>query len=214
MKHRIKYTIAVILSLVISTTIMGCSNTGKPAIYLDFAGVNSAISQSTHGLHLALALNATIYHPGMDIFIVLDEQNTLSSENKVRISSKWRLNGLVTSTPCNHTKNPFGVAVYQGDYPADKLVKIKPLYLFDPRNMYHCVAGPSINFTYVFKPFSDLITLRPDDAELSTMKDEIKINSYWTDSGEFKTFEPGVYTVAAADEWGALAIVHFTVTSP
>jgi len=37
-------------------------------------------------------------------------------------------------------------------------------------------------------------------------------NGYWTDSSEFKTFEPGVYTVAAADEWGALAIVHFTVT--
>ena len=214
MKHRIKYTIAVILSLVISTATMGCSNTGKHAIYLDFAGVNSAISQSTHGLRLALALNATTYHPGTDIFIVLDEQNTLSSENKVRISYTWRLNDMVTSTPCNPANYPFGVAVYQGDYPADKLVKIKPLYLFDPRNIYHCAAGPSINFTYVFKPLSDIISLRPDEAELSTMKDEIKINGYWTDSAEFKSFEPGVYTVAAADEWGALAVVHFTVTSP
>jgi hypothetical protein len=212
MKHPTKYIISIMLSLVMSTVIVGCGVTAKPAIYLDFAGVNAAVSRSTHGLRLTLALNAAAYQPGTDIFIVLDEQNTLSSENKVRISYTWHLNGLVTSTPCNPANYPFGVAVYQGNYTTDKLAKIKPLYLFDPGNMYHCMAGPAINFTYIFKPLSDLISLRPDDAELNTMKDEIKINGYWTDSSEFKTFEPGVYTVAAADEWGALAIVHFTVT--
>jgi hypothetical protein len=211
MKHRIKLILAIMLPLVISIATTGCGNTAKHAIYLDFAGVNAAVSRSTHGLSLTLSLNAATYQPGAYIFIVLDEQNTLSSENKVRISYTWRLNDMVTSTPCNPANYPFGVAVYQGDYTADTLAKIKPLYIFDPRNMYHCIAGPSIYFTYVFKPLSDLIILRSDDAELNTMKDEIKINGYWTDSVEFKSFEPGVYTVAAADEWGALAVVHFTV---
>jgi hypothetical protein len=38
---------------------------------------------------------------------------------------------------------------------------------------------------------------------------------YWTGAAPNATqqnFEPGVYTVVAGDEWGALVVVHFTVS--
>jgi len=48
----------------------------------------------------------------------------------------------------------------------------------------------------------------------SPMKDEINIEGYWTNSGiySFSNFKPGVYTVVAGDEWGALVVLHFTVS--
>jgi hypothetical protein len=38
---------------------------------------------------------------------------------------------------------------------------------------------------------------------------------YWASNNvgaTFTNFEPGVYTVIAGDEWGALVVVHFTVS--
>jgi hypothetical protein len=38
---------------------------------------------------------------------------------------------------------------------------------------------------------------------------------YWASNNigaAFTLFEPGVYTVVAGDEWGALVFVHFTVS--
>ncbi len=212
MKHGVGIIIIALALISTFVGLAGCSKSVAHAIYMDYEGVNAAVSKSTHGLSLTLALNAKAYQPGSEISIIVDEQNTLSTENRVRISYDWRLNGLVTSTFCNTNNYPFGVAVYAGDYPSDKLAKLKPVYISDPRIMYHCIAGPTNYFTYIFKPLSNIIWLRADGAELSPMKDEIKIHGYWTQSCEFGNFEPGVYTVAAGDEWGTLAVVHFTVT--
>jgi hypothetical protein len=39
---------------------------------------------------------------------------------------------------------------------------------------------------------------------------------YWASNNigaAFTLFEPGGYTVVAGDEWGAIVVVHFTVTN-
>ena len=40
------------------------------------------------------------------------------------------------------------------------------------------------------------------------------LKGYWTDDSypKFTYFDPGVYTVLGGDEWGNLALVHFTVS--
>jgi hypothetical protein len=47
------------------------------------------------------------------------------------------------------------------------------------------------------------------------LKDEIGLKGYWTNDSvsQFNNFDPGVYTVIAGDEWGALVILHFTVSN-
>ena len=48
------------------------------------------------------------------------------------------------------------------------------------------------------------------------MQYELQLNGYW-DGNPMEAvqdnFNPGVYTVVAGDEWGALVLVHFTVTN-
>jgi hypothetical protein len=72
--------------------------------------------------------------------------------------------------------------------------------------------------SYNFKPSSNIATLfnvsdpNPQTFEMSTT---IKATYYWTGHSANSvqhTFDPGVYTVVAGDEWGTLVILHFTVT--
>jgi hypothetical protein len=47
------------------------------------------------------------------------------------------------------------------------------------------------------------------------IKSEIALEGYWHDSNMINNrliwFEPGIYTVVAGDEWGALVVLHFKV---
>jgi len=47
------------------------------------------------------------------------------------------------------------------------------------------------------------------------MNAEVQINGYWMAGQNLNedNFAPGVYTVVAGDEWGALVVLHFTVTN-
>jgi len=60
---------------------------------------------------------------------------------------------------------------------------------------------------YTFQSSSDITQFGQEIFEF-TMK------GYWPDKkdSEYTRLIPGLYTVVAGDEWGALVLVHFTVT--
>ena len=79
------------------------------------------------------------------------------------------------------------------------------------------MIGPTL---YSFQPSSDAAYLEGGSYSSSNglmkMQYELQLNGYW-DGNPMEAvqdnFNPGVYTVVAGDEWGALVLVHFTVTN-
>ena len=201
---------------------MSCGNPATQTMLTD--SVNASVSKSGHGLCLTLSVDSTTYQSGQEITMFVDEQNSLSKVNHVLSSSKWPLNGLELgpSYPCGILSSyyPFGVAVFQGYYTSSNLSKAVPLNLNEPDVIMHgCILRIGHNFAYDFKPLSDIEILdygtNNQDLNNIVLKDEIGLKGYWTNDSvsQFNNFDPGVYTVIAGDEWGALVILHFTVSN-
>jgi hypothetical protein len=221
MKHKNLFTITSALIIAISgICAAGCgervSQTTLTTIN-EFNGINTSSSQSANGLCLSLSLNSTTYQPGQNITIVVDEKNTLSKKNQVPKSDNWAYDHF-RRDPCDSI-SPFGAAIFRGDYTASNFSTAMPLTIYDPLATLLCPAYPRV-LSYDFLPSSDTANIIADskyDQGFNSwhLNYEVTIRRYWPDikSGNYSTiFEPGVYTVVAGDEWGALVVVHFMVT--
>ena len=214
MKHLIGITVVIVLLPVIFAA-AGCSNPPAQTKLTD--SINAAAFKSANGLELSLSLDATTYQLYQDVSIVIDEKNTLSKTNRVSASNKRPLSGLSLG-PCNQG-SPFGVAVFSGYYSSADVLKGTPLIIFDPNGVYHCPAFSwAEGAVYEFKPLSDNATVvgscvPPCSYDLQ-INQELQLSHYWTGSypATINSFDPGIYTVVAGDEWGALVVLHFTVT--
>jgi hypothetical protein len=179
--------------------------------------VDSASSNTSNGLKLTLLVDATpnVQH---QISITLDETNTLSGINDVPVSDNWLCKGLGVA-PCNFT-SPYGIAVFSGDYNSSNISTATPLTLYDPHVARLCPTNNPV-ISYSFQPSLDWAQVIENPANplnnSQQMKYELTINGYWPDdnfssNSQLTNFAPGVYTVVAGDEWGALVVVHFTVS--
>jgi hypothetical protein len=183
----------------------------------DITGGNSATSLSPIGLKLSLSLDSTIYQPGQQVTIVIDETNTLSKTNNVSTSNKWPLNGLSVS-PCGTLNYPFGVAIFSGYYTSGDISSATPLKLYDPVAMHSCPMILSGIKTYAFQPTSDVAAIfqisDTNPVLTEDMNAEVQAMGYWmgTSIVSLTGFATGVYTVVGGDEWGALVVLHFTVS--
>ena len=73
--------------------------------------------------------------------------------------------------------------------------------------------------SYTFQPWSDIAAIytgygsEPDSVNMTA---KVTPSGFWTGSrpnATFGNFTPGSYTVVGGDEWGALVILHFAVSS-
>ena len=184
-----------------------------------FNNGNSASSKSVSGLELTLSLDSKTYQSGQQVGIDIDEKNTLSKTNTINSSSKWPVSGLRVG-PCGTLNYPFGIEVFQGNYTAANISSATPLQIYEP-GIYHCPMILSDTSSYVFQPLSDNAAIfqmsEPTAVFCMAMNTEFEPapTGYWASNdvgAAFTNFESGVYTVVAGDEWGALVIVHFTVS--
>ena len=186
-----------------------------------FNNGNSASSKSVNGLELFLSLDSKTYQSGQQVGIYIDETNILSKTNTINSSAKWPISGLGVG-PCGVLNYPFGIVIFQGNYTAANISSGTPLQIYEP-GIYHCpmtLAGIS---SYVFQPLSDnaaLFQMSESTPVINNMEMDTEFEpaptGYWASNdvgATFTNFEPGVYTVVAGDEWGALVVVHFTVAS-
>jgi hypothetical protein len=175
----------------------------------------SSTAISRYGVSLTLSLDSTTYHRGEQISITIAEKNTLPIENNIRVADRWPVEGLNLG-PCG-TAYPFGISILQGYYDAEDVGAITPLQLFDPNAFYTCpvvVAAVS----YDFQPWSDVATIYPGNPEPYSINMTTTHTSagFWTGSrpnATFSNFAPGIYTVVGGDAWGALVILHLTISS-
>jgi hypothetical protein len=183
----------------------------------DTSGLNSSSTSSTNGLSLSLSLGSTTYQPGQEVSIAVDEKNTLPTINDVPVADNLP-SELTEATGFTNEPSPFpfGLAVFHGNYTLSNYSTVTPLIIYDPSKVYigTQVVGPT---SYSFQPLNDTAVLSGGDYNSSNglkMQYEINVNGYWPNNASTTStnFEPGVYTVVAGDEWGALVLVHFTVS--
>ena len=184
-----------------------------------FNNGNSASSKSVSGLSLSLSLDSKTYQSGQQVGIYIDEKNTLSKTNTITTSAKWPVSGLGVG-PCGVLNYPFGIAVFQGNYTAANVSTATPLQIYEP-GIYHCPDILADISSYVFQPLSDTAAVFQMSESTAGFTAEMNAEfepaptGYWASNevgATFTNFEPGVYTVIAGDEWGALVVVHFTVS--
>jgi len=164
--------------------------------------INSASVNSISDLSLSLSLDSITYKAGQDVYITVEEHNTLNTDTIVPASNNWALDYLAMGG-CGTNGDFVGIALFQGYYTADN----------------KSLGGPLLFWNYnITTPCPTTIT-PPDGFDFTPLDQkyaELDLKGYWTGnspSAAFTNFEPGIYTVVAGDEWGALVFVHFTVTN-
>lgn len=170
----------------------------------------STYVDSIQGLQLQLSINTTaaiISSSDATVQVTLSEYNTLSVANNVTKSGDWQVQAALSSCP-NTNAQPFGIAIYQGYYTAQNVSQGTQLDIFPPTP---CPMYLRLITGYDFQPQSDMAVVLPGSGS-APMTGSVDVNgTYNLIPGGMQPvpFAPTVYTVVAADEWGALAFLHF-----
>jgi len=220
-KFRLGIMISVFVALaalICAAVVLSASSGATPATAYTPVTLDQYSSTviSRYGLSLTLSLNSTTYHPGEQISVTIHEKNILARENNIHGADRWPVQGLNLG-PCR-TVYPFGISILKGYYDAKSAGDITPLQLFDPNAMYSCPAIlAGVYYDFDFQPWSDIATVYLDNFEPYSINMTATVTStgFWTGSRPNATlsdFTPGIYTIVGGDEWGALVILHFTVS--
>lgn len=190
--------------------------TTSAAIPITFTQISSTVV-SENGLSLTLSIDSTTYQPGQQISISITEKNTLATKDSIEAANAWFVQGSSMGGPCV-ANYPFGISILQGYYDMTNVSSITPLNLYDPNMPWNCPLILAIS-AYNFQPLSDTAAIYPYDNPLPPesilMTGKVSYTGYWAGNpptATFINFTPGIYTVVGVDEWGALVILHITVT--
>jgi hypothetical protein len=145
--------------------------------------------------------------------------NILSHANNVTGVGDYH--GVQVNPLCN--TGPVTFEVLQGYYTAANFTAGTVLNIHGVQNMMCIVPSSALSY-YIFQPDSDMFTgplalAHPSQNGTATMTTRAATasaslaNVYSSSLANPQPFAHGTYTVVAADNWGQLAVVHFTVTS-
>ena len=199
-----------------TSTASGTSSSSTSSSTSAASTTSTSAKSPENGLQLSLALNSSSISNGQGIAATVVELNTLTTANNVSAAAEWPMGNLAVG-PCGHLNQPVGIAVLSGFYDAANVSSGKALQIYQP-GTYACPAVLSGISGYLFQASSDNATVlgscQPGPCFNETIGASVSFSGFWTGSlsASFTNFPSGVYTVVAGDEWGGLAIVHFTVT--
>ncbi len=202
--------VLILAGLLVVGTVVGTFLTVKPAQKV--IG-NSAYTESQTGLRLYVSLNSTVLRIGQSVEISIQEYNPLARPINISTSNKWPVWGLSLG-PCGTLNFPMGLVVYAGYYTLFDVFLGIPLPLYSP-GRYYCPMFLSDIEYYIFQPESDVTgvfaSCIPNPCLTLPMATDISVGGFWV-TYLYVKFPPGIYTVAAGDEWGTMALQHFVVT--
>lgn len=165
-----------------------------------------------------LRLNLTIgSNGGTNITISAEESNLLDLVNNVTTANAWPFPDTDSLACGNYDQFPIQYAVLQGSYGTNNYTLGSPLTLYDTAIAYPCptIATPAPYL--LFGPLSDNASRyfpQGQEEENFTVSANYSVTGYWTGSqstAAYHQFPPGTYTVLAEDEWGDVALLHFTL---
>jgi hypothetical protein len=144
--------------------------------------------------------------------IQTNESNILNRVNNVTTANDWPYPN-TGSLPCgDYDQFPIEYAVLQGYYDASNYTSASALTLYDPGVTYLCpTVSASIPY-FLFSPLSDDASFSFSSGQNNSylLSADYSVTGYWTGSGIFHQFPPGVYTALVEDEWGNVVLLHFT----
>jgi len=228
--------IAAVLGIYMSSTLNSFTGPATSSTVSNSMYSVSTIN-STLGLDLKLSTNSTVVPSEEAINITFQLENTLESANNLTAKADWQIAAL--SGPCDYgnitsnLEDPVGIAVYRGDYGFNNISSASSLQIWA---MISCVVyyafnstggviGPWTNITsYSIHPETDngtqtgyAYSQQTQTETKVTVPVELDFNAqvYATNGTGFynslNSSLPANYTLAAADEWGQLVLLHFQV---
>jgi len=191
---------------ILATNLAGKTPAVQPTHTQSTGQLSIASADSSYDLKLRVDINATNLLSGESLQVAVSEFNTLSSFNNVSASEQWPIRVALGSCP-NVYDQPFGIAVYSGHVDKQNISQGIQLEIF-PKSacpmFIRAVTG------YVFQPQSDQAVVLPNvGAVPSRLTANVTVSMIY--SGLPQPLPEGNYTLAAADEWGALLFLYFTV---
>lgn len=233
--------IAVILAVSISLGIaylpqgLGGNNSSTfqvPSYILSSLKTSTQTTNSTLGLEFALSINSTEMRPGEVLNITDSISNILPKVNDVSGASNWALQTLQ-----NFSSEPFpcpsyaSFQIFQGHYTSANISSAGPLqlypsgigfpscpllqrpyFLFQPSsNLASVFLSPQPNFNITFRMGGP--SYIRGNYSAGQCVNISAIGQVPIPPTSTPPFSSGVYTIAAGDEWGQLAILYFVVTN-
>jgi hypothetical protein len=167
----------------------------------------STDDQTSSALRLYLSTDSTYANPAEAVGVDISLNNTSSTPLILAKADNWPRNDL-SSGPCSNL--PFGVAILKGYYTEQNMSGASSLVIY--QNI-PCPNPTSIK-SYTFQPLSNKATQECDSLfscpVLADMKIHLKVDGFMDNNGQHRPFNVGTYTIVGGDEWGHVAIQHFT----
>ena len=199
------------------------------AASVGYFAIQRAGSSSTTPSIVTISGSAAI-HPSLDItaggsdtYRIHVHETGLARRYNITAADLWKYphDSLNLFNPCVNS-SPVGLAILEGYYDLNNFTLGKALTLYNTSIPYLCTSiGPGAY--YLFSPSSNSAQAFDSHGVPNgnrSMTIDFPALGYWTggigaDSPGPAQFHPfkGVYTVVAADEWGAVAISHFVIPS-
>jgi hypothetical protein len=174
---------------------------------------NSTYNQPSSALKLSLVTNSKTIHFGDSIWMEISVRNTLSTPFMASEKNDWKFDA---SSLVQCSSSPVGISILDGYYTEENMTKGKQLLLYD--NTMTCPYVLERTAGYQFEPMSSKIidscnsTNVDNSCSVKEMRYQVSFKGYW--QGNLYPFDIGTHTIVGADEWGHVAIEHFTVTNP
>jgi len=178
----------------------------------------ATVADNSLGIELVLSVNpsqgpvATSFEVNATVWNMLSRPNNVTGVNDYH--------GVQFNPLCNN--GPVTFEVLSGYYTAANFTLGAPIIIHGVQNMMCIVPTSALSF-YVFQANSDVF-MGPIPQEQgmgapasmttrwATAADSL-VNVYSSGFASPEPFPAGMYTIVAADNWGQLAAVHFTVAS-
>ncbi|MDE2589398.1 MAG: hypothetical protein KGL95_07010, partial [Patescibacteria group bacterium] len=182
------------------------------ALYLVKYGWNFPVTYDSPSLlQFYFNTNSSVIRIGQAIGIDIGDNNTQPRSIRVPFSYNYSFSSS-SLFPCDY--GPFRVAAFEGYVTKENLNTTEPLHFYQPGD-YTCQA-PAPGKFWIFHSMNNTATLVCHlgvycNDTLSSRHPSF--DGYWDDKGHFRLFDNGNYTIVGGDQWGQLAIRHFTVTN-
>ena len=186
--------------------------------YTECEFVDACSTANPSGIVLSMELNATIVSSNGSLAVRIDESNPTRRDVNMSVADNWYIGSLPSLWVCYTGSPPYGVAVFRGYYTLQNVSAAKDLInASEYPKLPSCIYGGNITgFNFKpgasFKPVGGLTAGFPNGVQFDATDSPNRSSSF----GEYSLWssKPAVYTIALGDEWGDLALAHFTVVPP
>ena len=199
--NKIRHGLLIISLFFVLVLMAGCTQTTTET---------TTTAQSRNGLQLQVSVNAATVNPAEPLQINVSEYNTLATYNNVAAATNWGVNGLTIGACPNINVQPFGVAVFQGNYNAQNISQGTPLELYAA---VPCAQLIRLITGYDFLPDSNNAAIIPggDLTSPTPMSVTVTINGIYKQGFQLIPLSSGIYTLVAGDEWGSLEFLYINI---